>query len=515
MAILKYDQVSLPAWSPSAFITAGTNAINTGLTNIGNALKGFRDDQQNAARNEFMAGLANQADTDAAQQYMAANQSLLQRAGAQTAMDAMAKRSGLITDAGRLLENQKAQEAIDAQNELNAYGDLRAQIKEKILKGDTVGLAALMQKANGMGLKTNTINELFKGDPLDTQYKKAQIYSLGLTNRDKQLQLNIAPAIDYLGTNWGNAKTTEEQQGVYNHAISLLKTPEERNAFRLAMVKYGYKPMEGGNQYVDQKINQPQIDPTTIIKDEKGNEVAKLIPGVTGKNMAADIAAGESEADRAQYGMNMSQFLPDLQKYDQYGSDIQGMFAQLAKDKGIKSEDTNKFIGQVSRWAKDNNIAPSVVATVMKNSPVSNETVWEILSNPFYGIEAFGNTGLDISQAKQLQSIYSNKPVYGSIVERRAKIDKYMKAYDAAEAAVTKANEDLITATRNFKANKNESSRRIYEAAQANLDMAKQKLSTAYANFQNNIKKRSLDPVIKPKPDIKINDYLNPDRIDN
>lgn len=504
MAILKYDQVSLPGWSPSAFINAGTNAINSGLTNISNALKDYKADVENEAKNQFMAGLANQADTNAAQQYIAANQSLLQRAGAQTAMDAMAKRSGLITDVGRLLENQKAQEAIDAQNELNAYGNLRAQIKEKILKGDTAGLAALMQKANGMGLRTNTINKLFEGDPLDSQYKRAQIYGLGLTNRDKQLQLNIAPAIDYLSTNWGNAKTIEEQQGVYNHALSLLKTPEERNAFRLAIGNYGYKPMEGDEQYTPDKVAKTEIDPEFEVEITRNGqkEYDKVKPGITDKLLQAQIAAGEAEADRKDFGFNASQYLTELKNYDKFGSDTQAMFVQLAKDMGIPEEDRSAAIGEWMDLVQNEGIAPAVVAATQRTAPASDRGVTNTVRNFFNPKYKAIDGGIAIRKdmMKRLQKIYEDNTQYGAIIHRRAQLDKGKADIDEATKLINATKQAQINAHAVFARRPNNANKRLVEAADRAYATAQEKYGKAYVDINSVAPRTSGINAIPPIP---------------
>ena len=487
MAILKYDQISLPGWSPSAFINAGTNAINSGLTNISNALKDYKTDVENEARNQFMAGLANQADTNAAQQYIAANQSLLQRAGAQTAMDAMAKRSGLITDAGRLLENQKAQEAIDAQNELNAYGDLRARAMQYDLAGDTKGKAALIAEAQSRGLRPETINKLFKGDPLESQLKRAQIYGLGLTNRDKQLQLNIAPAIDYLGTNWGNAKTTEEQQGVYNHALSLLKTPEERNAFRLAMGKYGYKPMEGDEQYTPDKVAKTEIDPEFEVEITRNGqkEYDKVKPGITDKLLQAQISAGEAESDRKDFGFNASQYLTELKNYDKFGSDTQAMFVQLAKDMGIPEEDRSAAIGEWMDLVQNEGIAPAVVAATQRTAPASDRGVINTVRNFFNPNYKAIDGGIAIRKdmMKRLQKIYEDNTQYGAIIHRRAQLDKGKADIDEATKLINAAKQAQINARAVFARRSNNANKRLVEAADRAYAAAQEKYGKAYVDI--------------------------------
>ncbi len=505
MAILKYDQISLPGWSPSAFINAGTNAINSGLTNISNALKDYKADVENEAKNQFMAGLANQADTNAAQQYIAANQSLLQRAGAQTAMDAMAKRSGLITDAGRLLENQKVQEAIDAQNELNALGDLRARAMQYDLAGDTKGKAALIAEAQSRGLRPETINKLFKGDPLESQLKRAQIYGLGLTNRDKQLQLNIAPAIDYLGTNWGNAKTTEEQQGVYNHALSLLKTPEERNAFRLAMVKYGYKPMEGDEQYTPDKVAKTEIDPEFEVEITRNGQKKydKVKPGITDKLLQAQIAAGEAEADRKDFGFNASQYLTELKNYDSFGSNVQGMFAQLAKDMGIPENERAAAIGEWMDLVQNEGVAPAVVAAAQRAAPASDKGILNTIYNrlPGTAYKAIGgNVAIRKDVMKQLQKIYEDNTQYGAIIHRRAQLDKGETDIDEATKLINASKQAQINARVEFARRPNNANKRLVEAADRAYAAAQEKYGKAYVDIHKVAPRISGINAIPPTP---------------
>lgn len=489
MAILKYDQVSLPAWSPSAFITAGTNAINTGLTNIGNALKGFRDDQQNAARNEFMAGLANQADTDAAQQYIAANQSLLQRAGAQTAMDAMAKRSGLITDAGRLLENQKAQEAIDAQNELNAYGDLRAQYIDAYKRGDTAAASAIAQKINGMGLRTANVNKLLEGNVLDSQLKKAQMANLYMGTRKEQAQFGGGKLFDIYSRGLGTADTTEKRQALWNQVIASSNNADERNAFRMMAQKAGLPIMENEGVYTNEET--PDLPAQPLIKfngmDKDGTD-----PSLAGSMIAAKTATATAK-DTQQYGFNPNQFIAERERYNALGSNAVAIYKQVADDLNIPQNERNLFYEKAAKYAEKYKMQPADVAATLRISPIDNSSWTSTLDNlnPFNDVTRLGPVAINSSLSRKIRDLVANKaPQLQQLSDHWTTVTKQRKLFEDSQKEYNNAYKSLIDARTAYLADKTRANKKKYLAAGTAVENAKVRLQTAFDKFSEEVDKK-------------------------
>lgn len=485
MAILKYDQVSLPAWSPSSFITAGTNAINTGLTNIGNALKGFRDDQQNAARNEFMAGLANQADTDAAQQYIAANQSLLQRAGAQTAMDAMAKRSGLITDAGRLLENQKAQEAIDAQNELNAYGDLRAQYIDAYKRGDTAAASAIAQKINGMGLRTANVNKLLEGNVLDSQLKKAQMANLYMGTRKEQAQFGGGKLFDMYVRGLGEADNAQKRQALWDNVIASSNNADERNAFRAMVQKSGLPAMENEGVYLNGTTPDLPVQP--LIKfngmDKDGTD-----PSLAGSLIAAKTATTTAK-DTQQYGFNPNAFIAERERYNALGSNAVAIYKQVADDLNIPQNERNIFYEKAAKYAEKYKMQPADVAATLRISPIDNSSWTSVLDNlKSFNVTRLGSVAINDNLARSIRDLTANKPQQlQKLTDHWTSITKQRKLFEDSQKEYNNAYKSLIDARTAYLVDKTRANYKKYLAAGTAVENAKVKLQTSFDKFSKEV----------------------------